>query len=145
MKCISLWQPHASLIGHGKTIESRSWPTKYRGLLAIHAAKKVLTPCDLLEFGGEFWDAYAKTGLGGKANVIALPHGCIIAVANLVACVSTNTVLYRPRIFKERLFGDYSVNRFAWILEDIKALKTPIPFRGMQGLFEVPDELLSGE
>lgn len=40
MKAITIWQPWASAIAHGlKGIETRSWGTKYRGLLAIHAAK----------------------------------------------------------------------------------------------------------
>ena len=41
MKALTLWQPWASLIAVGaKTIETRSWSTKYRGPLAIHAAKR---------------------------------------------------------------------------------------------------------
>jgi hypothetical protein len=41
MKCISLWNPWAFLIAIGKKQnETRSWPTSYRGLLAIRAAKK---------------------------------------------------------------------------------------------------------
>jgi hypothetical protein len=39
MKALSLHQPWASLIGLGvKTIETRSWSTKYRGPLAVHAS-----------------------------------------------------------------------------------------------------------
>lgn len=41
MKAITLWQPWASLVAVGaKTIETRSWSTKHRGPLAIHAAAK---------------------------------------------------------------------------------------------------------
>jgi hypothetical protein len=41
MKCITLWQPWASLILWGeKKIETRSWATQHRGLLAIHSAAK---------------------------------------------------------------------------------------------------------
>src|SRR3546814_21127441 len=41
VKAISLWQPWASAIALGhKSIETRHWPTKYRGELAIHAAKR---------------------------------------------------------------------------------------------------------
>lgn len=41
MKAISLWQPWASLIAAGvKSIETRGWPTNYRGQIAIHAAKR---------------------------------------------------------------------------------------------------------
>lgn len=41
MKVISLLQPWASLVilGH-KKIETRSWNTKYRGDLLIHASKR---------------------------------------------------------------------------------------------------------
>jgi len=40
IKAISLWQPWASLvIGGHKQFETRSWRTRYRGLLAIHAAR----------------------------------------------------------------------------------------------------------
>lgn len=45
----------------------------------------------------------------------------------------------------ERLCGDYAPGRCAWLLRDVKALAKPIPFRGRQKLFDVPDELvLSG-
>ena len=41
MKSLSLWQPWASLVALGiKTIETRSWETRYRGEIAIHAAKQ---------------------------------------------------------------------------------------------------------
>lgn len=40
MKAITLFQPWASLIMDGrKTIETRSWKTNYRGVLAIHAGR----------------------------------------------------------------------------------------------------------
>jgi hypothetical protein len=41
MKAITLWQPWASFVGLGvKTIETRSWSTRYRGPLAIHAGSR---------------------------------------------------------------------------------------------------------
>ena len=46
MKAITLEQPFASLVSIGaKTIETRPWPTPYRGALAIHSAKK-FTPVE---------------------------------------------------------------------------------------------------
>ncbi len=40
MKTLTLTQPWAQLIAIGaKRIETRSWGTKYRGPIAIHAAK----------------------------------------------------------------------------------------------------------
>ena len=41
MKALTIWQPWASLIARGvKQYETRSWATKYRGPIAIHAAVK---------------------------------------------------------------------------------------------------------
>ena len=43
MKAITIWQPYAQAIALGlKKFETRSWPTKYRGKLAIHASLKPL-------------------------------------------------------------------------------------------------------
>jgi len=40
MKAITIHQPYASLIACGaKIYETRSWATKYRGKIAIHAGK----------------------------------------------------------------------------------------------------------
>lgn len=39
MKALSIRQPWAHLIIHGKPIENRSWSTTYRGPLLLHAAK----------------------------------------------------------------------------------------------------------
>ena len=42
IRCISLWQPWASLMARGhKYFETRSWDTKIRGEVWIHAAKSV--------------------------------------------------------------------------------------------------------
>ena len=39
MKALTIKQPWASLIAHGvKDIENRTWKTKYRGKILIHAA-----------------------------------------------------------------------------------------------------------
>lgn len=44
MPVLTLWQPWASLIAFGvKTIETRGWPTAYRGPIAIHAAARPLS------------------------------------------------------------------------------------------------------
>jgi activating signal cointegrator 1 len=40
MKALSLMQPWATLLICGeKTVETRSWRTSHRGLLAVHASK----------------------------------------------------------------------------------------------------------
>jgi len=38
-RALSVWQPWAWLLCHYKDVENRSWKTKYRGPLLIHASK----------------------------------------------------------------------------------------------------------
>jgi hypothetical protein len=60
-RVLSLWQPWASLVALGvKTIETRSWSTKYRGPLAIHAAARKPTKADL---GPHGWIGAYSLGL----------------------------------------------------------------------------------
>lgn len=42
----------------------------------------------------------------------------------------------------ERDFGDYAPDRYGWLLEDVVAFRNPVPYRGMQGIFSVPDDVL---
>lgn len=49
-KALSIKQPWASLIAHGiKTIENRTWPTKFRGRIYIHASAKAVSSFDFTE------------------------------------------------------------------------------------------------
>lgn len=150
MKVISLWQPWASLVATGaKRIETRSWSTKYRGPLAIHAAKTKNAEIDLMmhtrhvqgglaPLVGKPLDPTGSSWLGVKGE--HLPWGAIIAICNLVDCIPTDEFTQRQIKF-EQFFGDFTPGRFGWILEDIKPLAEPIPAKGMQGLwnFDIPD------
>ncbi len=48
----------------------------------------------------------------------------------------------RERDPDEHAFGHYEPGRFAWVLRDVERLAVPVPFRGSQGIFDVPNELL---
>ena len=99
MKAISLWQPWATLVGLGvKTIETRSWATKYRGPLAIHAAKR--QPEHGLSFPDGWWAwndrstrhratpyIYDPRQPTPQASVTPLPLGAVVATCELVDCV----------------------------------------------------------
>ena len=77
MKAITIWQPYASAIAVGlKHYETRSWPTKHRGPLAIHSAKKSLSEDEygqllrhLTRYGRNKMPAYSKLVFG---SVIAM-------------------------------------------------------------------------
>ncbi|HRT84383.1 MAG TPA: ASCH domain-containing protein [Bacteroidales bacterium] len=145
MKAITLWQPWASLIATGaKKIETRSWPTKYRGPLAIHASQKwndeLSSMLCIWQIQGGLAPLIGKpldlTGMswpGVKDE--HLPRGAIVAICNLVDCVPTDSMTQK-QIEYEKYFGDFSPGRYAWILEDVKKVDIPIPAKGKQGLWE---------
>lgn len=74
MKAVSLWNPWAAAIAAGiKKIETRSWTTSYRGPLAIHAAKRKMTP-----------DEWALCGRFPSLGNISDTYGCVVATCTLV-------------------------------------------------------------
>jgi hypothetical protein len=89
VKVLTLWQPWASLVALGvKTIETRSWSTKYRGPLAIHAAAKMPTFERRYVRGvictRDAWHLWTVSGPGIHAP---LPLGAIVATCTLVDVV----------------------------------------------------------
>ncbi len=115
MRGLTVRQPWASLIATGqKPIETRSWPTKYRGPIAIHAGLQ------------DDRDAMRRFGLDPN-----LPRGAIVATANLV-----EVRRLRP-IDQAATLCPHVDGRYGWILEDIKQLDPPVPRVGAQGLWKV--------
>ena len=167
MKALTILQPWASLIACGaKKFETRSWSTKYRGPIAIHVAQHKDTPrCAWQE---PFKSELTKAGMfteypGGKLGFKLKHNGCVIAIADLVDCMS---IVYYPgtdveiakrievgaessttnkrdpnfsKIFvptpKEIAFGDWTPGRYAWLLENVRPIE-PIPAKGMQRIWE---------
>ncbi len=126
MKALTHYQPYASgLILKIKGPETRSWKTNYRGIVAIHAAKAM--PQWAMEF------AQTERALGIIPN--RLPLGCILGTAVLIDCQPTQIVA--PTLTPiQRLWGNYSYGRWAWLWADIKPFDEPIVARGAQRLWE---------
>lgn len=133
MKALTLTQPWASAVAVGlKSVETRSWRTPYRGPIVIHAAKGV-TKADRHFYRQLMRDGYRLPP--------GLPLGAVVATANLVRIERTEDIA--PFLSRtERLFGDYTPGRWAWVLEDVVALDAPMFARGALGLWEFDDVLL---
>lgn len=114
MKALSVRQPWASAIMSGvKRVENRSRSTTHRGTLAIHAAKRDDAP-----------------GLPDD-----LPRGAVIGTVEVVACV-------RHEDSPAELRDDpYATGPWLWVLADPRPFPEPVSYRGMLGLFDVPDDL----
>jgi hypothetical protein len=125
-----------------KRFETRGWATAYRGPLAIHAAKK------LIAAPGEELDEILIDQFGADWRM-TLPRGAIIATTHLVACHKTEaleslTWLPQAKATEEKAQGDFSPGRYAWEIFGLVPLAPPIPWRGRQGLFDVPDDAVPG-
>ncbi len=148
LRVLSIRQPWATLLASGvKTIETRSWGTTYRGLIAIHAAKTwgaaeekamadaVLTMPVLLS-GEQPWQ------LSALRRTPRETLGCVIALANLVDC---QPMTEAPNEVEE-MFGYFGPGRFGWRLECPCPLAKLVPLSGKLGLFThtFPDRIATG-
>lgn len=122
MKVLSIRQPWAWCILHGKPVENRNLWTSYRGPLGIHAAKGMTR--DEYEECRDF-----AAGLGLTVPPMPdLPRGGIVGRANLVDCVTSHASPW--------FFGRYGL-----VLADVKPLPF-VPLKGALGLFDVPESAL---
>jgi hypothetical protein len=153
VNALTLTQPWASLVAlRAKHIETRSWTTAYRGLLAIHAGVGLgpvggVTGLGALCAEEPFWSALVSY------RTTPLPRGAILAIATLcdVRPIAPDIESYGVHMpdgdrrwdltAQERAFGDYSPGRYAWLLSDIRPLITPIPAKGALGLWRLPPDV----
>lgn len=70
-----------------------------------------------------------------------LPFGAVVAVCDLVDVRPTVELVLDIKPI-EKLYGNYTAGRFGWILENVVELTEPVPFKGHQSFFDVPDDLL---
>ena len=112
-----------------KSFETRSWRTRYTGLLAIHAG--LSTSHLSLSHDEPFHSALWQNGLDA-----ALPLGAVLCIVELVGCYRTTFI--SPSEL-ERKFGDWSAGRYAWKLKVYRVFDDPPKASGMLGLWEWPD------
>lgn len=135
MKALSLWPPWGSFVAGGfKRNETRSWPTRYRGWLAIHQTKSWdhEVAADCYDFP-HFRETLAACGFSKLREV---PLGVVLAVARLVDCVLTTSPKLEGISELERSLGNYSTGRWAWMFAEVIKLAEPVPAKGMQGIWE---------
>lgn len=154
MKGFSLTQPWASLVAlEAKRFETRSWSTKYRGPVAIHAAKGFPRDCKQLCSGSPFYEALAAQPDMSDPLHACLPRGVILATAEIAEIRTTEEMLrlwmshrsmgtvWNWHEKREYDFGDYSSGRYAWRLVNVRRLVEPVPCKGALGLWAVPPDV----
>ncbi len=137
IKAISLHQPWASLIAMGlKNFETRSWGTKYRGLLVICAALK-----NTKQQQSNYEDLASSFGLDLTVHPwSSFPLGMAIAVCDLVDCIEMTEDFINEQSETERCCGHWEPGRYAWKLENVQPFPQPMPIKGKQGLWNIPPD-----
>jgi len=120
IKCISIRQPWASLIIHGlqgrfKGVENRTWPSKHRGDLLIHASKKI--------------DLVAMSDFGLTEESFFMPTGCIIGKVEMVDCSLTPSSTW------------HEPGKWGFYLKNPIAID-PVPYQGQLSMYDVDMDFL---
>ena len=142
MKAITLWQPWATFVAmKWKTIETRTHE-RFKGLkgqrITIHAAMKV----DKAGIFNDFLPHMNPTQLVNYGLFIDTCLGKVICTATVTDARWAPNVDFVEREEWNKKAMCEAGGKFCLFLEDIKPLKNRIPFRGRQGIFNVPDELI---
>ena len=128
MKALSICQPWSwAILNCGKSIENRSWPTRHRGPLLVHAGLSKEWYADVAEWWPE---AAAESGLPPLPAWGDLVKGAIVGVVDVIGCVHADE--YEGN-------SPWAGDEWLWLLADPRILVTPVPYRGALSLFEVPD------
>lgn len=130
MKVITIKQPFASLIAEGlKEYEFRTWRTKYRGDILIHAGlgvdKKAMKKFEHLN--------------------LEYPSGCIIAKVTITDCIKINEeerimLKQKNELVYSGIIDDKEWSGYGFKLENVEKIK-PINIKGKLSLWEIDDKL----
>jgi len=137
MKALTIHQPWASAIMAGvKAVENRTWSTKYRGWLVIHAGLSI-------DPAGE--DSLRAAGWELPQAVEDCPRGVVLGVVELIDVVRYPSPGAKQRTLGAE-FGDedpyglaedpLASGPWCWILRGARRWARPVPCKGRLGLWE---------
>jgi hypothetical protein len=148
---LTLWPEWAWAIAHrGKDIENRTWepPRHLIGRwLAIHAGKHI---------GGRPGDKALLEGLEDLLEMAEEAGAEIPVFSDLIPQIATSAVVAVVKV-RGSIHGEAKgwyggpqayngrnevVNNYGWQFDNIMALPTPVPCKGAQGLWPLPDEVV---
>jgi len=122
LKALSFRQPWANLVLEGrKTLDLRTWETKYRGPLAVYASLTVEK------------EACAAHGV----DTATLTTGALIGMVDLVDVTPLDESAYNARAAEHLSGRAWHEGMFGWALTNPRRLAAPQVVKGRLNLFEV--------
>lgn len=126
LRALTVRQPWATWITLGvKAVENRTWPTKYRGTLLIHAGAA---------FEEDAWRTTVVRALprGTLPGLTSVPRSAILAVVELTDCHE-----YKSGCC-DTPWAEKGAGTWHWVLANVRALPDPVACKGSLSLWRVP-------
>ena len=129
MIALSIRQPWAWLIFNaGKDIENRTWQTKFRGRVLVHAAKGMTKAEFKNARDFAYWDCDILELALTECEPEFLDRGGIVGSVEIVDCVSSSA-------------SPWFCGNYGFVLKNPQILPF-VPFKGSLGFFDVPSAAL---
>lgn len=141
MKALTVCQPYAHLIVTGeKLVENRTWPTRYRGPLLIHAGKSKAWLDEVEDLSTGKCERIDYDETTGKV----FDFGALVGIAELVDCVSLEHLDSEAEQGREswEYSHKHTEGPWCWVLQNVRRFDAPVPCKGEQGLWECDDSLV---
>jgi hypothetical protein len=144
---LTVRQPWAWAIGHGKPVENRGWPMKYRGPLWLHAGARSRWDPDgaASHLVNAAWWRHLREEVPGWPGLPAsdieltrkttlMPFGAVAALVQVTGCHHADDCggLCTPW----SALGQFHIE-----LNDTRPLAESVPCRGALGLWRLPDDV----
>lgn len=127
MKALTIWEPWASLIVDGiKDVENRSWKTNHRGVILIHAGKSV------------DWSVIDQTASTSSYTIVRV-RGDTYRIGPIWPGHIIGQVAITDCCRSIKSHDWHESGSFGFYLAKPKRFFSPIPWKGSQRLFDVPD------
>jgi|ERR1043165_4315203 hypothetical protein len=124
---LSIRQPWLDMIVRGvKTMEIRSWKVQHRGVIALHAPRRI-------DFSPAYFYGYQSPWL--------LPRSKIVAVAEITDVSALDTNSWQMFLEQHRQPWPIATGTYGVLLTNVRALEHPIAYRGRRGLFPVAETI----
>lgn len=137
-KCLSMYQPWASLLVYGfKRFEGRHWDTNYRGPLWIHAGSKEPDEATIKSVEAQYKKLYE--GVDMPPFPQSYPTGVVIGVVDLQDVIDQK--VYTETVPKK--FTGESTSEHLFVVRNPRRLNVNIRCTGNKGIFELPDGVVS--
>ncbi|MFE7268179.1 ASCH domain-containing protein [Streptomyces sp. NPDC057592] len=119
MRALTIRQPWAAAIIHGdKRVENRVWPSRYRGVVLLHAGKTL--------------DRHISPLVAAAVRGLQLERGAVLGIARIADCHPDDG----------QCTPWSRTGHFHHVLTEVTSLPLPVPWPGSQGLWVPPTTLL---